>query len=233
MHVFWNENVISYNLTIITRIFSAYKIDRKIRIFSLGLKNNIFIHKKESIWSYHVCCDRTFVPKRVHFFFTSCKKTAGKSRGLLIEPVAEPGEGPPRPPLFLKQTEARRAKKYFLETGVPLISGSGWPPPPPLPLSEGLDPHLNFHKMIIGDRSSFRSVTGALCTKRAECGSSWLKKSGSRYAVRCTSPILFLGSYVSSTQSDPITIIHCRISCFCFSAVVLAKETVNPDVNSF
>ena len=46
MHVLWNENVISYNLTIITRIFSAYKIDRKIRIFSLGLKNNILIYKK-------------------------------------------------------------------------------------------------------------------------------------------------------------------------------------------
>ena len=122
MHVFWNENVISYNLTIITRIFSAYKIDRKIRIFSLGLKNNIFIHKKESIWSYHVCCDRTFVPKRVHFFFTSCKKTAGKSRGLLIEPVAEPGEGPPPSPLIFKANWGPKSEKIFFgDRGPPYL----------------------------------------------------------------------------------------------------------------
>ena len=31
-------------------------------------------------------------------------------------------------------------KKNFLETAPPLISGSGWPPPHPFPLSEGLDP---------------------------------------------------------------------------------------------
>ena len=43
------------------------------------------------------------------------------------------------PPLSLDQTESRKAKIYFLETA-PLISGSGWPPPPPLPpSSEGLD----------------------------------------------------------------------------------------------
>ena len=45
-------------------------------------------------------------------------------------PVANPGEGPggPPPPLFLDQTEARRAKKNC------------WRPPlPPPPLSKGLD----------------------------------------------------------------------------------------------
>ena len=50
-----------------------------------------------------------------------------------------------RAPLFLDQTEARRAGKYFLLTAPPLlllISGSGWPPPPPPPLSEGLVPPL-------------------------------------------------------------------------------------------
>ena len=36
---------------------------------------------------------------------------------------ADPGEGPGDPglPLFLDQTEARRAENMFLETGVPLI----------------------------------------------------------------------------------------------------------------
>ena len=40
-------------------------------------------------------------------------------------PVADPGEGPrespPLPPLFLDQTEARRAEKILLETGPPLF----------------------------------------------------------------------------------------------------------------
>ena len=35
-----------------------------------------------------------------------------------------------RSPLFLHQTEARRAEKNFFETGSPLLSGSGWPDPP-------------------------------------------------------------------------------------------------------
>ena len=44
--------------------------------------------------------------------------------------MADRGEGPP--PLFLNQTEARRAEKVFFETA------------PPPPLSQGLDdrPHL-------------------------------------------------------------------------------------------
>ena len=46
--------------------------------------------------------------------------------------MADPGEGPggAEPPLFLDQTEARRAEKDFFR------------PPPPLPLSEGLDQPL-------------------------------------------------------------------------------------------
>ena len=41
------------------------------------------------------------------------------------ETAADPGEGPGgRPPLFLDQTEARRAEKMFFETA---------PPPPLLP----------------------------------------------------------------------------------------------------
>ena len=37
-------------------------------------------------------------------------------------PVADPGGGAP---LFLDQTKARRTEKNYLETGHPLISGSG------------------------------------------------------------------------------------------------------------
>ena len=46
-------------------------------------------------------------------------------------PVVDPGEGPKGPapdPLFLDQTEARRAEKVFFETGSSLFS-----PPPPSP----------------------------------------------------------------------------------------------------
>ena len=40
--------------------------------------------------------------------------------------VEDPGEAPPPPTLFLELNEARRAQKYFFETGpLPLISGSG------------------------------------------------------------------------------------------------------------
>ena len=52
------------------------------------------------------------------------------------KPVAKPGDGrTPPPPLFLDQTETRRAeKKIKLETPAPT--------PPPLASSEGLDPLL-------------------------------------------------------------------------------------------
>ena len=50
------------------------------------------------------------------------------------------GPGGPAPPLFLDQTEARRAEKFFWETGPPsLCQGLDyWAPP----LSEGLDQPL-------------------------------------------------------------------------------------------
>ena len=46
--------------------------------------------------------------------------------------VADPEEGPggPCPPLFLDQTEARRAEKNFLETPPPLPKGLDDFPPP-------------------------------------------------------------------------------------------------------
>ena len=55
--------------------------------------------------------------------------------------------GGARSPLFLDQTEGRRAEKIFFCDRPPLISGSGWPPLHPLsrglddrpPLSQGLD----------------------------------------------------------------------------------------------
>ena len=44
--------------------------------------------------------------------------------------VADSGQGPP--PLCLDQTEARRAERnFFWDRLPPLISGTGWPPPPP------------------------------------------------------------------------------------------------------
>ena len=55
--------------------------------------------------------------------------------------MADPGERPAPPPLFFDQNKAQRAEKVFWRPGVPLISGSGWPPPLP-PLSEGMDPPL-------------------------------------------------------------------------------------------
>ena len=49
---------------------------------------------------------------------------------LIVFSVVDPGEGPGEggvvvPPLFLDQTEARRAEKTFSDTRPPLLSGSG------------------------------------------------------------------------------------------------------------
>ena len=79
--------------------------------------------------------------------------------------VVDPGEGPggPGPPLFFDQNEARRAEKIFLRDRPPLISGSGWPPPPPT-LSEGLDPPLIFHIKVFV-LVNFRDVANAFYLK--------------------------------------------------------------------
>ena len=54
------------------------------------------------------------------------------------------GRGPgARRPLFLDQTEARRAEKpFFGDHPPPLSKGLDDPPSPPPPLSQGLDPPL-------------------------------------------------------------------------------------------
>ena len=64
--------------------------------------------------------------------------------GFRICKVADPGVGPGGPPpLFLDQTEARRAeKKFFWETGPPPFLRVWMTALPPPPLSEGLDPAL-------------------------------------------------------------------------------------------
>ena len=53
------------------------------------------------------------------------------------------------PPLILDETEARRAEKFFLRLPA-LVSGSGWPPLSPTPLSEGMDPPLPTSNFIWG-----------------------------------------------------------------------------------
>lgn len=58
----------------------------------------------------------------------------------------------PGPPLILHQTKARRAEKVFSETDPPFLRV--WmtepSPPPPRPLSEGLDPRLIFITLVSG-----------------------------------------------------------------------------------
>ena len=96
------------------------------RIFSLGLKNNILIQKREYLVIMCAVKGHLYLNG---FIFSSrlaknCRKvsrppdrTSGGSRG---------GARGGRPPaLFLNQTEARRAKKIFFGDWVPLISGSG------------------------------------------------------------------------------------------------------------
>ena len=56
----------------------------------------------------------------------------------------DPGEGPgePGPPYFRPKWGPKGRKQFFLRVPPPPISGSGWPPPPFPPLSEGLNPPL-------------------------------------------------------------------------------------------
>ena len=63
------------------------------------------------------------------------------ARIFLVLAVADLGEGPP---LFLDQTEARRADKKFLETfpTPPYLRVWMTRPPTPTPLFQGLDPAL-------------------------------------------------------------------------------------------
>ena len=59
--------------------------------------------------------------------------------------MADLGKGPGGPaphPLFLDQTEARRADKILGEIGLPHPLSKGLDDQPPPPLSQGLDPAL-------------------------------------------------------------------------------------------
>ena len=70
-----------------------------------------------------------------------------KERHSIYSTVADPGEGPGgvRPlPLFLDQTEARRAKKHFFWRPPPPFLRM-WMTAPPPPLSQGLDPVIQHH----------------------------------------------------------------------------------------
>ena len=79
--------------------------------------------------------------KGSHFFDTeTCRPYAvvTRSNPKSINQWRIQGRGPEGPGLllFLDQTEARRGEKKFFETGLPLISGSGWPGSPS---SEGME----------------------------------------------------------------------------------------------
>ena len=70
-----------------------------------------------------------------------------KGWGNLSFPVADPGEEPGGGgasllPLFLDTTEARRPKRFLLETAPPRLSKGLDAFRPPTPLSQGLDPAL-------------------------------------------------------------------------------------------
>ena len=57
-------------------------------------------------------------------------------------------EGPP--PLIFRRNWGPRGPKIFFFRLPPLVSGSGWPPLSPTPLSEGMDPPLPTSNFIWG-----------------------------------------------------------------------------------
>ena len=118
-------------------------------------------------------------------------KISGGSKGGACCP---PNPPPPPHPLFLDQTEAPRAEKLFLETGLPPPYLRVWMtvPPPPF-LSESLDPSL---KTAIEDNppgvsvrfelryvSSKRKFSLILFSRNLMTGYS--KKNGENYPREC------------------------------------------------
>ena len=86
--------------------------------------------------------------------------------------------GPGDPPSLICRPKwgPKGRKKLFLRPPPPLISGSGWPPPLPPPLSEGLDPPLIFHTnfgpwvYVLGDKVlSYGTITGLKFLDRILC----------------------------------------------------------------
>ena len=73
--------------------------------------------------------------------------------------MADPGEGPRAPPYFVVQTEARRAEKNFLETRPPPSYLKVWmTAPPPLHVSQGLDPPLHPADLLFVEAGIFNVV---------------------------------------------------------------------------
>ena len=96
---------------------------------------NYYFCKKKLKGIIHVCFRRACIPIRypisrcdIHYFTWHPIIQTGE---LWIQWwIQGRGPGGPPLPLFLDQTEAWKAKENFFGDRVPLISGSGWPPPP-------------------------------------------------------------------------------------------------------
>ena len=76
--IFSNGNVIKYNLRITQEYFQP-KIGRKIRIFCLGRKNNIFIEKK-SVAGIH----ENFKRGRSSYILENSQTIAGPKKDLFL-----------------------------------------------------------------------------------------------------------------------------------------------------
>ena len=85
------------------------------------------------------------------FLFNKLVPTSGGSRGARV------------PPLFLDQTEARKAEKITLRPH-PLSQRSRWPHPPPPPQSAGLNPSLLTRCWMISKLPAYTFVRPGIIT---------------------------------------------------------------------
>ena len=95
------------------------------------------------------------------------------------------GRGPEGPglPLFLDQTEAQRGEKNFFETGLPLISGSGWPGSL---FSEGLElPETLIHLASLGLKRDYFQHNFYLLVLASNSGSESKLPSSISFTRRC------------------------------------------------
>ena len=104
-------------------------------IFIIGSMSPLF-DNADFVWR------STILTLQLQVFSNGSGRGCGEARVALMPSVVDPGEGPGGPPpLFLDQTEARRVEKKF-ETWPPPNLRGWMRPPPPTPLSEGLDAPL-------------------------------------------------------------------------------------------